>query len=67
MKIFPHTAVGEGEGEPGQVLDAGEGGLVVACGAGSLRLVEVQPDGARRMHAREFVRGARIGHGTKLG
>ena len=39
-------------------------GIEVACGGGSLWLVEVQPEGRRRMGAAEFLAGRRIATGT---
>jgi methionyl-tRNA formyltransferase len=44
-----------GSGAPGQVLQAGEGHLVVACGQDALELLEVQLAGGRRIPAREFL------------
>jgi methionyl-tRNA formyltransferase len=52
---------------PGTVLDADPLGLVVACGEGSLRLLEVQPAGARRMSAAAFIAGRRLARGVRLG
>lgn len=52
--------VGEGKGEPGTVLSAGPEGIEVACGQGSLVLLEVQPEGKRRMTAAEFVTGRKL-------
>ncbi|MHB1324829.1 MAG: methionyl-tRNA formyltransferase [Thermoleophilia bacterium] len=42
--------------EPGGVTIDGER-LFVRCGAGALELIEVQPEGKRRMVASDFVRG----------
>ncbi len=43
---------------PGTILEAGEAGVVVACGgATSLALTELQRAGARRLPAREFLQG----------
>jgi len=56
LKVFP----------PVEVLDAGplagewdfsDGRLAVGCGQGALRLTEVQPEGARRMKAEDYLRG----------
>ena len=57
------SVLSEGGGEPGTVMDDA---LAVACGTGSVRLVEVQRAGGRPIAAREFLRGTRIGKGTKL-
>jgi methionyl-tRNA formyltransferase len=50
------TEVAPGSGQPGTVL-AARGVLEVACGDGALRLLEVQPEGRRRMSAPEFLSG----------
>ena len=56
-----------GAGEPGTVLDVGPGeGIVVASGQGAVRLLEVQPEGRRRMSADEYARGARLRPGERL-
>jgi methionyl-tRNA formyltransferase len=44
-------------GTPGMVLDAEGDRLVVACGQGSLRLLQLQPAGKNRMTVQEFLRG----------
>ena len=41
--------------------------LLVGCGDGALELIEVQLEGKRRMSAADFVNGARIQPGEKLG
>jgi methionyl-tRNA formyltransferase len=53
VKIL-RTAKGSGEGQPGKVLDDR---LTIACGTGSVRLVEVQRAGGKPMPADEFLRG----------
>jgi methionyl-tRNA formyltransferase len=52
-----------GSGAPGLVLDEQ---LTIACGAGALRLLEVQRAGRTPMSAEEFLRGARIPAGAIL-
>jgi methionyl-tRNA formyltransferase len=51
------TTKGSGEGQPGRVLDDK---LTIACGTGSVRLVEVQRAGGKPMRADEFLRGIPI-------
>ena len=51
---------------PGSVLGADEHGIVVQCGAGRLRITELQRAGARRMRAAEFLRGAALAPGSRL-
>lgn len=54
----------DGEGEPGQVLDAA---LLVACGEGAVRLLRVQREGKGPQDAEAFLRGAPVAAGTVLG
>jgi len=53
--------------EPGDVVGATAAGIVVACGAGALRVVELQPAGGRRVSAAAFVAGRRIAPGQRFG
>ena len=53
-----------GSGAPGTVLDHR---LLVATGAGALRLIRVQAPGRAAMQADAFLRGRSIPPGTKLG
>jgi methionyl-tRNA formyltransferase len=53
---------------PGVIVEAQGDSLVVACGAGTtLRLLEVQAEGKRRMSARDFLNGMRVSAGVRLG
>ena len=52
---------------PGTVLSAGRDGVVVACGGGTaLRLLEVQPENAKRMSGDAFAAGARLQPGARF-
>jgi methionyl-tRNA formyltransferase len=53
----------DGGGAPGEVLAAGDGGLVVACGTDALRLTELQRPGGRRLAASQWLqsRPVRVG------
>ena len=51
---------------PGQILSADRTGLVVACGRGALRLLELQAEGAKRMSAADFLVGHRLEPGAQL-
>ncbi len=57
------TTKGSGEGQPGRVLDDK---LTIACGDGSVRLVELQRAGGKPMSADEFLRGTPIARTTVL-
>jgi methionyl-tRNA formyltransferase len=51
------TTKGDGEGRPGTVLDDK---LTIACGAGAVRIVELQRAGGKPMSAEEFLRGTPV-------
>lgn len=58
----------EGATAGGEIIRAHGDELVVACGERTaLTLLEVQPEGKRRMAARDFINGARVRVGEKLG
>lgn len=42
---------------PGEILQAGAQGILVACGEGVLRLTELQKPGGKRLAAAEFLKG----------
>jgi len=58
------TTRGEGSGVPGAALDDR---LTVACREGAVRIVELQKAGGRPLAAGEFLRGAPIRAGFRLG
>ena len=62
VKVLRST-LAQGGSEPGTVLDDR---LTIACGDGTVRLVLVQRAGKQPMSADEFLRGARMGRGTRL-
>jgi methionyl-tRNA formyltransferase len=57
------TTKGDGLGAPGRVLDDK---LMIACGQGSVRIVELQRAGGKPMKAGEFLRGSPVGRGSTL-
>ena len=64
VKIL-RSALAEAQGEPGTVTGV-EGGPVIACGEGGIRLVQVQRAGKKPMTGEEFQRGAKLVAGHKL-
>ncbi len=53
---------------PGQIVEAQGDRLLVACGDGTaLRLLDLQPEDARRMSARDFLNGFHLKIGDSLG
>ena len=59
---------GEGNGEPGTVIKADpKGGLIIACGHGAVRILELQAPGGKQMKAEDYLRGHAIPEGTVFG
>ena len=71
LKLFGATATeeagDEGGRRPGQVLEVDPTGMLVACGDGAVRVIQVQAPGKRRISAVEFARGRGISIGDVLG
>lgn len=59
--------VEDGAGEPGHVLALGPAGPLVATGEGAVRLLEVQPEGKKRMPAPAFLCGYPVQVGDRFG
>jgi len=65
-RLKVHRArVGLGKEAPGTVLSSGPSGLEVACGEGSLVLLDVQLEGKRVMSAAEFLSGHKLAPGSQ--
>ncbi|MBE6885494.1 MAG: methionyl-tRNA formyltransferase [Ruminococcaceae bacterium] len=65
LKLYRAVAVPEESGEPGTLLS--EDRLLVAVADGAVEITELAAPGKRRMPGRDFMRGARLSKGTKLG
>ena len=48
---------------PGTVIKAKGDGLVIACGVGALRILEIQTEGRRRLCIRDFLNGVKLEEG----
>ena len=55
-----------GEGAPGEVIDLGADGPLIACGERALRLIQVQPPGKSVMSGRDFLNGHPLQCGDRL-
>lgn len=67
-RVRPRRAPAEQpEKPPGTVIDAADAAIRVACGDGTLDILELQRAGSRRQTAAEFVRGRPIAAGERLG
>ena len=66
LKLLRASA-GEGSGTAGTVLKADpKDGLLIACGDGAVRVLEVQAPGGKHMRAEDYLRGHSIPVGTDL-
>jgi methionyl-tRNA formyltransferase len=66
-RMLPTELMGARASGPGELV-AREGTLFASCGEATwIELVEVQPEGKRRMSAGEFLRGHSVTDGTRLG
>jgi len=65
LKIL-RAAVRPGEAPAGAILEIADQALVMGTGAGAVALLEVQPEGRRRMTGAEFARGQRLAPGGSL-
>ena len=58
----------EGCGKPGTVIKADpKTGLVIACGSGAVRIMELQAPGGKQMKSEDYLRGHGIPEGTDFG
>ena len=53
-------------GVPGEVVEAGEHGIVVACASGAVRIADVHPAGKKRLAAAHWVRGRGVSVGDRF-
>ncbi len=60
VKCWQATVVPSPSGEPGEVLEVGRDGVVVACGDGGVRLESVQRPGKRRITGGEYAAQTRF-------
>lgn len=67
-KASPETGSMTDSEQPGRIIVAHGDDLVIECGSGSvLRIIEIQPEGKRRMYVRDFINGTKPVVGTILG
>jgi methionyl-tRNA formyltransferase len=65
IKIWKMEVVEE-SGAAGTVLSADKARIVVACGQNTLRVLESQPEGGRRMSTAEFLAGHPLRTGARF-
>ena len=67
LKVWLAETVTPGNGRPGEILQADQRGIVVACGKDSLRVLLLQREGGRRLNAGEYLSGHAMHPGKVLG
>ncbi|MBK7978111.1 MAG: methionyl-tRNA formyltransferase [Deltaproteobacteria bacterium] len=68
LKVYRARVEGPAaDAAPGTLVEIGADGPRLACGEGSVRLLEVQREGGRRQRGDEFARGARLAVGERWG
>jgi methionyl-tRNA formyltransferase len=63
VKLFGAVVVQGASGDPGQVMNIDEHGLLVGCGRGAVRIGYAQPAGKRRLAALDWAQGRGIATG----
>lgn len=55
------------QGAPGTILTADRDSVLIACGEGALRVLELQLEGKKRMSTHDFLLGVKMEPGERLG
>ncbi len=63
VRLYGARPITDRAGAPGEVLETGEMGMIVACGAGAVAIREVHPSGKRRMAALDWAQGRGVAAG----
>ena len=67
LRIWKAELAGEENHSPGSIVTVEKDRIVVACGAGTLALTELQRAGGKRLAARAFLQGISIQVGERFG
>ena len=65
VRLFGARAITDRTGMPGEVLEADEMGMIVACNDGAVAIHEVHPSGKRRMAALDWAQGRGVAVGDR--
>ena len=67
IKLFGARAEPGATGAPaGEVTSAGADGMLVACGAGAVRILQTQPSGQKRLAVADWARGRGVSKGQRF-
>lgn len=67
LKLWSAQITEENSKKPGEALEASSGRLAVGTGRGSLEILELQLEGAKRLNTQAFLSGHKVTKGEKLG
>lgn len=67
VKLFGAVAINDAQGDPGEVLDVDEHGLLIACRSGAVRVGYAQPAGKRRLAGLDWAQGRGVATGDTFG
>lgn len=68
LKIWKAKVVEKNyDGEPGQLVEVAKDEMIVKTGDLALSIIELQLEGKKRMYIEDFLRGAKVETGMKLG
>ncbi len=65
VRLFGVRVLPDRRGDPGEVLEIGEMGMIVACGEGAVAVETVHPAGKRRLAALDWSQGRGIARGDR--
>jgi methionyl-tRNA formyltransferase len=67
VRLYGARVLADRRGEPGEVLEVGEMGMIVACATGAVAVEQVHPAGKRRLAALDWAQGRGIAVGDLWG
>jgi len=67
LKIWRATVAEHGAAAPGIVVEVDSDGIVVAAGSQAVKITELQKAGGKRLPAAQFLAGAALAAGSRLG
>ncbi|MBR4277184.1 MAG: methionyl-tRNA formyltransferase [Lachnospiraceae bacterium] len=67
VSVLPQTDDKTGKAVPGEIVELTKDGITVKCGEGSVKILELQLEGKKRMAAKDFLLGAKPEVGSILG
>jgi methionyl-tRNA formyltransferase len=66
VRLFGVRVLPDRRGDPGEVLEIGEMGMIVACGQGAVAVETVHPAGKRRLAALDWAQGRGIARSDRF-